>query len=430
MRIWLMLVAFGLAACPITAQEGGLSAKYSRRLEKILSENIAPFWIRKSLDRENGGYIINFGPASEPGGEGPKALVTQARMVWYFARMARAGRDVQQNLAAAEIGYRFLREKLWDEKNGGFYWEVDPTGNKKLMPRKHLYGQSYGFYAVSEYYLASKRPDVLEFATRIFDVLEARAHDKTYGGYIEYFNEDWTAPPAGEISYMGVPPDWKLMNTHLHLMEAMTTFYRASGLPRARERLLELMAIDSNAVVRKDVGACTDKYRRDWTPILDTDFAVVSYGHDVESVWLLIDACDAAGLPVHPYLDLFRTLWRYSLKYGYDRSAGGFYESGPINRNADALRKIWWVEAEAIVSALYMYRMTGDSQYLEVFDRTLEFIEKHLVDWRNGEWHEFVTPDGKTGGSKAHVWKAAYHNGRAMIECLQLLCCLEAVHKQ
>ncbi len=421
MRVGMMLAAFGLAVSPIVAQESALSAKYTQRIERILTENIAPFWLAKSLDRVNGGYIINFGPASEPGGAAPKALVTQARMVWYFARMARAGRDVQQNLAAAEIGYRFLREKLWDEKNGGFYWEVDPTGDKKLMPRKHLYGQSYALYAVSEYYLASRRQDVLAFATQIFEVLEARAHDRTYGGYIEYFNQDWTSPPPGEISYMGVTADWKLMNTHLHLMEAMTTFYRARKLPQARERLLELIEINSNAVVRKDVGACTDKYRRDWTPILDAGFGVVSYGHDIENVWLLIDACEAAVIPVRPFLDLFRTLWRYSLKHGYDGSAGGFYESGPINRNADALRKIWWVEAEAIVSALYMFRMTGDSQYLEVFDKTLNFIEKHLVDWRNGEWHEYVTPDGKTGGSKAHAWKAAYHDGRAMIECLQLL---------
>jgi len=421
MRIRLALAALAFAASPIAAQESGLSARYTPRLEKILAENIAPFWLAKSLDRENGGYIINFGPASEPRGAGTKALVTQARMVWYFARMARAGRDVPQNLAAAETGYRFLKEKMWDAKNGGFYWEVDPTGDRKLLPRKHLYGQSYGFYAVSEYYLASRRQDVLAFAARIFDVLEARAHDKTYGGYVEYFNEDWTSPPAGELSYMGVPGDWKLMNTHLHLMEAMTTFYRASRLPAARERLIELIEIESNAVVRKDVGACTDKYRRDWTPILDGDFARVSYGHDIENVWLLADACEAAGLPVHPLLDLFHTLWNYSLQYGYDRSQGGFYDSGLIRQEADGRRKIWWVEAEAIVSALYMYRFTRDPQYLEVFDKTLEFIENHLVDWRNGEWHEFVAPDGQIGGSKAHAWKAAYHNGRAMIECLQLL---------
>ena len=38
----------------------------------------------------------------------------------------------------------FLKEKMWDAKNGGFYWEVDATGNQKLKPRKHLYGQAFG----------------------------------------------------------------------------------------------------------------------------------------------------------------------------------------------------------------------------------------------------------------------------------------------
>jgi len=37
---------------------------------------------------------------------------------------------------------------MWDAKNGGFYWEVDVTGNKKLMPKKHLYGQAFGLYAI------------------------------------------------------------------------------------------------------------------------------------------------------------------------------------------------------------------------------------------------------------------------------------------
>ena len=47
-------------------------------------------------------------------------------------------------------GYRFLKEKMWDAKNGGFYWEVDASGNQKLKSRKHLYGQAFGLYALSE----------------------------------------------------------------------------------------------------------------------------------------------------------------------------------------------------------------------------------------------------------------------------------------
>ena len=245
-------------------------AAYIPKLEKNLKENITAFWLSKSLDRANGGYTINFGPKGEPKGPGTKMIVTQARTVWLFSRLVRSGYGGPEHLQAAEHGYRFLKEKMWDAKNGGFYWEVDASGNQKLKPRKHLYGQAFGLYALSEYYLASKKKEVLDFAIRLFNVLESKSHDKTYAGYVEFFNEDWTPPPASETPYMGGGTSaLKLMNTHLHLLEAMTTFYRASKLPLARERLLELIDIESNAVVRKGLGACTDKYERDWTPRLE-----------------------------------------------------------------------------------------------------------------------------------------------------------------
>ncbi|MHC4627762.1 MAG: AGE family epimerase/isomerase, partial [Planctomycetota bacterium] len=267
----------------------GLAKDYIPRFEKILKENIASFWYSKSLDRTNGGYTINFGPEGELKGGGTKMIVSQARTVWLFSRLARAGYGGDEYIDAADLGYRFLTEKMWDARNGGFYWEVAAAGDRKLRARKHLYGQAFALYAMSEFYLASGREDVLDFAVRFFNLLEAKSYDKTYGGYVEFFNEDWTQVAASESSYMGAEPNLKLMNTHLHLLEAMTTFYRASRLPLARERLLELINIESNTVVRKNIGACTDKYGRDWTPRLDGDFARVSYGHDIENVWLLMD---------------------------------------------------------------------------------------------------------------------------------------------
>ena len=397
-------------------------AAYIPKLEKNLKQNIAAFWLSKSLDHTNGGYTINFGPKGEPKGPGTKMIVTQARTVWLFSRLVRAGYGGQEHLQAAEHGYHFLKEKMWDAKNGGFYWEVDASGNKKLKPRKHLYGQAFGLYALSEYYLASKKKEVLDLAARLFNVLESKSHDKTYAGYIEFFNEDWSPAPVSETPYMGGgTARLKLMNTHLHLLEAMTTFYRASQLPLARERLLELIDIESNAVVRKGLGACTDKYERDWTPRLEGEFARVSYGHDLENIWLLADACNAAGVSNHPFLDLYRALFDYSMRHGYDQEKGGFFDSGAFNNPADQRSKTWWVEAEAIVSALYMHRLTGDAKYLGVFEKTYDFIDKYQTDWENGEWHATITPEGKALGDKAQIWKAGYHNGRAMIECLEIL---------
>lgn len=396
-------------------------AKYKPEMERVLKENILGFWYPKSLDKEHGGYIINFGPNGEAKGPGTKMIVTQSRMVWLFARAARAGHgDRKQLLDAAEVGYRFLKDKMWDVKHGGFYWEVDPTGKEILNSQKQLYGESFGLYALSEYYLATQRKDVLALAVKLFNLMELKAHDKQYGGYREAFQADWTPLPAGQSSPMG-PAEFKLMNTHLHLLEAMTTFYRASKLPLARERLLELIQIQSNSVVRKQLGACTDKYKQDWTPVLDGNYARVSYGHDIENVWLLMDASEAAGISNYPLLNLYKTLFSYSRLYGFDEKAGGFYDSGVFNQPADRRQKVWWVEAEALVSALRMFRMTHDRQYLEVFEKTWGFVSKRMVDSKSGEWHSEITPEGKAVGDKANAWKAGYHNGRSMIECLRML---------
>ncbi|HFB98727.1 MAG TPA: hypothetical protein ENJ62_06265 [Bryobacterales bacterium] len=211
------------------------------------------------------------------------------------------------------------------------------------------------------------------------------------------------------------------MNTHLHLLEAMTAFYRAGGRPEAKERLIELIRIQTENVVRKKPVACTDKYERDWTPILTEGFDRVSYGHDLENVWLVADACEAAGLDVRRYVPLFEKLWVSSRKYGFDEQQGGFFAWGPLGRPAENRDKIWWVQAEALVSALYMYRLTGRPSYREAFEKTWRFLREKQIDWAHGEWHWAVGPDGRPHGPKGNIWKCAYHNGRAMMESIRLL---------
>jgi mannobiose 2-epimerase len=68
-----------------------------------------------------------------------------------------------------------------------------------------------------------------------------------------------------------------------------------------------------------------------------------------------------------------------------------------------------------------MYRARRDEKYAQVFEQTFKFVEAHLVDWTFGEWYQTILPDGKVMADKANLWKAGYHNGRAMMECLAIL---------
>ena len=83
--------------------------------------------------------------------------------------------------------------------------------------------------------------------------------------------------------------------------------------------------------------------------------------------------------------------------------------------------KVWWVQAECMVSALKMYVFTDDPHYVPVFTSTATWITKHQIDWEKGDWHHLVSEEGEPHGPKAGPWKAPYHNGRAVLRCLELL---------
>ncbi len=423
----LPLLAFSiLAACSTSTSPRPEPTTPVIDMERVLLDNIASFWYPRSIDEEHGGYRLHFNANGEPGDDHRRMIVTQARMVWFFSNLAREGYSKDgafresDLLSAAGHGYTYLRDRMWDNQHGGFFWMLDESG-QTTAPNKHLYGQAFALYALSEYYLASGNQEALDLAIRLFELLEEYAHDREYGGYREYFAPNWSEVPPGTQNYLGDRLDVKLMNTHLHLLEAMTTFYRASGLPAARERLIELIDVATDKVVVHEIGACTDVYERDWTPIRTGPLARVSYGHDLENVWIAAQACEAAGVDVRQFLPLFRRLWAFSLENGYDRDSGGFFESGPLDGPANNREKTWWVQAEALVSALYMLKLTGESRYRDVFDQTWQFVFNHQIDWANGEWHQTVLPSGEVRGVKGGIWKSAYHNGRAMIECLRLL---------
>jgi len=420
-----ILIALSLLpASARTAERTYPPARARATLEKLLLENIVPFWYPGVIDEEDGGYRLNHGADGRYLGPADKAIVTQARTVWFFSRLYGTRYGKPEHLDAARHGFRFLEAKMWDHEHGGFFWSVSPDGSKATTPVKHMYGQGFGLYALSEYVRASKDPEAMALARELFDLMESKAHDEEFGGYLELFPPDWSRRPEDLPRGGGlVGPDVvfgrKLMNTHLHLMEPMTTWYEVTGDERVRARLLELITVESNAVVRKDLGACTDRYERDWTPLDEERDRRVSYGHDIENVWLLIRANAAAGLPDGPLLDLYRTLFGYSLEHGWDAEEGGFYDSGPFREDADRRGKTWWVQAEGLASALHMYRLTGEEQYYTVFEKTLDWIVRRQADWENGDWHEYVGE--RPPSAKAGPWKSPYHDGRAVLECLELL---------
>lgn len=397
---------------PVSFSEGGGLVVRVRdtkpRLERLLTESILPFWYPGCIDREAGGYLLNHDPAGRYKGPGPRFLMPHAHTCWFFARLARAG-ALADALPAARHGFEFMRDRLWDQEHGGFVWgEADD--------RKLLLAQVTALYALAEYAAVSRDPGAAAMAGEVFALIEARCRDRVQGGYWSRFDKSWKiGPAAGGIAAI------KAVNDHLHVLEAYTAYAAIADGPEARNRLPELIVIMTNTVLRKSAGASTNVHRLDWTPLLDGDNARVSYGHDLETGWLVLDACRAAGLPETLLLDWYRSLAEHSLKWGWDRKRGGMYFTGPLNGPAHSREKVWWVQAEALVGALTLFQRTGDERLAELYLSVLDWVESRQQDREGGDWHAIIHPSGKVTGDKADIWKDPYHHGRAMLQCLEIL---------
>lgn len=81
----------------------------------------------------------------------------------------------------------------------------------------------------------------------------------------------------------------KSANTHLHLMEALTELYEASHDAAVKKSLAEALKINAEYFYPKDAGKSCFHRQPDWKVVTDPKSAGLSYGHNVEFAWLMID---------------------------------------------------------------------------------------------------------------------------------------------
>ena len=83
----------------------------------------------------------------------------------------------------------------------------------------------------------------------------------------------------------------------------------------------------------------------------------------------------------------------------------------------------WWVQAEALVGFMNAFTITDTQEFKDVCQPIWSFIQRYHIDDVHGEWHWLASTENSTENRiyKAGFWKAPYHNGRAMMEILDLM---------
>jgi mannobiose 2-epimerase len=211
------------------------------------------------------------------------------------------------------------------------------------------------------------------------------------------------------------------MNAHIHMLEAVTALARVDDRPVVRERLRELLQIVRDRIAVTP-GALNLFLTRDWRAIPGHD----SFGHDVETAYLLVEAAEALGeAELERTWPVARLLVDHALDWGWDGENGGFYDKGESFGAVLDTTKIWWTQAEGLNALLLLHRKYGTEtdRYGRAFLKQWEFIENHQIDPVHGGWFGETTAEGELigEGRKATPWKANYHTGRALMNVVRML---------
>lgn len=435
--ICLILIGL-LSSCysPAEIEETSLDT-IKTEIEKALGPNLLEIWYPRCQDTLYGGFLSDFDHEWKATGPDNKMIVTQARHVWTTAKAAEWYPDNNMYPTLATHGFQFLRDKMWDEEYGGFYDLVDRKGevikpNSGDSITKRAYGNAFAIYGLAAYYHLSSDTAALNLAKKAFHWLDEHSHDPEYGGYFQFLKRDGTAIPEG---MNGTPP--KDQNSSIHLLEAFTELYSVWPDETLRERLQEMLVLIRDTITT-DKGYLTLFLSEDWTPLSYRDSSAeireanyrldhVSFGHDVETAYLMMEASHALGLKNDTLtLKVGKKMVDHTMQNGWDETIGGIYDEGYYFENQPGITiirdsKNWWAQSEMLNTLLIMHELypEDDWNFLAKYQQQWTYCRNYLIDWDNGGWYAggLDKEPNRKSGAKGHIWKGAYHTARSLMNC-------------
>jgi mannobiose 2-epimerase len=391
----------------------------------------------RDIDTLYGGYLSTFTYDFRPSGAQDKMIVTQARHTWSTANAAMFYNDTSY-ISMSRHGFYFLRDKMWDETYGGFYNLVARDGTVKSKI-KEAYGNAFAIYGLSAYYECSNDTAALNLAKKAFMWMEKHSHDPKYKGYYQHLERDGTPvqrtadiPGISEVGY-------KDQNSSIHILEALTALYRVWPDPLVRTRLQEMLLLVRDKIVTPK-GYLQLFFTPDWKPVSYQDSSDevilkhrnldhVSFGHDVETAYLMLEASEALGNHNdQETLAVGKKMVDHALHNGWDDTLGGFYDEGYYFKNKPGITiinksKNWWAQAEGLNTLLMLsdFYPADGMQYYQHFTKLWQYVQTYMIDHTYGDWYEEGLdnePQRRTA-LKAHIWKGTYHNFRALSNCIK-----------
>jgi mannobiose 2-epimerase len=356
--------------------------------------------------------------------------VAQSRSIYMNIEAYRVAgsENGQRFLKAAEMGIDFLLANFRDSDYGGFYWEVEESG-EIVNDMKQGYGNMHPMLALAQAYSVTGNPDYLDAALGQLDVIQEYFLDPDYpGGVLPGFDRTFS-----EIQ--GV----KNIDTFTHLFEPLLILYDVTEGEQQDEivDLINLLGTFLAEQLYNDRDAFTDRgyvaynYTDTWEPSQEpysrkTQWTVArqaSTGHNIELAYLISRAVERNFNP--EWLDVAEKLIRFCLEYTINPNTGGMlyevtdYDGSPLEGNPDSDFYIYWAQAETARALLHFTVVRGDDYGVQ-FKAVEALFNSYMTDQEYGGLYHGVDTNLKPYGiEKGDIWKTNYHYTMFFAEVLR-----------
>ena len=184
---------------------------------------------------------------------------------------------------------------------------------------------------------------------------------------LNVFNKDWSTADNQQLSEKDEDQS-KIMNTHLHLVEAYATLYNIAPNAPVHKALIYCIRLIIDKFCARQPRNMYIYFDENWQPSSEER----SYGHDIECSWLLWEAAEISKDPsiIQETSVIVLELADVVMQQGINPD-GSIIEKTDHSGIIPETIRVWWPQSEAVVGFLNAYGLHPKQEYWECYDQML-----------------------------------------------------------
>lgn len=370
-----------------------------------LLNNILPFWLEKSQDREFGGYFTCLDREGKVY-DTDKFIWLQGRQVWLFSMMYNRVEKRKEWLECAIQGAEFLK-RYGHDGNLNWYFSLTREG-KPLVQPYNIFSYTFATMAFAQLSIATGSEEYATIAKKTFDNIISKQDNP---------KDVWNKSYPGTRELKGFSLPMILCNLALEIEHLVDK----SLIDKTIETCLDEVL---NHFYREDLGLILENVTTDGHFSDSFEGRVINPGHSLEAMWFIMDLGVKLGRE-----DIIQKAVDIALKtieFGWDKQYGGIFYfmdvKGYPTQQLEWDQKLWWVHVESMITMLKGYQLTGSKESLAWFEKLHDYTWERFKDKEFGEWFGYLDRRGDVLlNLKGGKWKGCFHVPRALYQCWNIL---------